>query len=160
MIGRSGLHFIGEQDVTSSLLRGVTKWLMGSVSSSFRSLTGMLVQHRGMALVGRTNSVLHERIAPASPLESARSPLLSSVLKKAVTAEASKLLSASSIRFLWISQISCMTWPMDLSTFICMMFNELEDNSFRTSSFCSPMFMVLRSFMDSFRVDFMHMKML
>ena len=73
---------------------------MGSVSGSSRSLTGILVQHSGMALVGRTYSVLHERIAPVSPLESARRPFLSSGLKKAVTAEDSKLLSASSIRFL------------------------------------------------------------
>ena len=53
-----------------------------------------------------------------------------------------------------------MTWPMDLSILICRKFKELEDNSFRTSSFCLPMFIVLRSLMDSFRVDFMHINML
>ena len=75
------------------------KWLMGAVSDSSNNLTGKLVQHRGMAVVGLTNSVLHERMAPVSPLESARSPGLSFGLKKAVTAVGSKLLSASSICF-------------------------------------------------------------
>ena len=97
VMGRRGLKFMGEQEVTSSLWRGVMKWLMGAVSDSSNNLTGKLVQHRGMAVVGLTNSFLHERIAPVSPLESARSPGLSFVWKKVVTAVLSKLLSASSI---------------------------------------------------------------
>ena len=97
VMGRRGLHFMGEQEVTSSLWRGVMKWLMGAVSDSSNNLTGKLVQHRGMAVVGLTNSFLHERIAPVSPLESARSPGLSFVWKKVVTAVLSKSLSDSSI---------------------------------------------------------------
>ena len=91
---------MGEQDVTNSLLRGVTKYRMGSVSGSSRSLTDIFVQHSGRALVGLTYRVLHERMTPASPRESALRPFLSSGSKKAVTAEDSKLSSANSILFL------------------------------------------------------------